>query len=203
MGPKHFAFNDQETNRGGVSTFVNEQAGREIYLRAFEGALAAGKAKCTMIAKNRLGCKYIGALEGLMKDILVNEWGYHGVVIADSASDGYVNGPTSIINGTTEFDTNTKEFTTGSLSPKAIGSDGVLFKAVKEACHRNLYLWANTWLTSSVKVGETVKQDLPWYQKATIALASVTGALAVASIAGFIVVSLKDKKPAKNEEETA
>lgn len=203
MGPKHFAFNDQETNRGGVSTFVNEQAGREIYLRAFEGALAAGKAKCTMIAKNRLGCKYIGALEGLMKDILVNEWGYHGVVIADSASDGYVNGPTSIINGTTEFDTNTKEFTTGSLSPKAIGSDGVLFQAVKEACHRNLYLWANTWLTSSVKVGEAVKQELPWYQKATIALASVTGALAVASIAGFVVVSLKDKKPAKKEEETA
>lgn len=42
MGPKHFAFNDQETNRSGVSTFVNEQAAREIYLRAFEGALASG-----------------------------------------------------------------------------------------------------------------------------------------------------------------
>lgn len=41
-GPKHLAFNDQETNRGGVATFTNEQAARELYLLAFEGPLADG-----------------------------------------------------------------------------------------------------------------------------------------------------------------
>lgn len=194
MGPKHFAFNDQEINRGGVSTFVNEQAAREIYLRAFEGALAAGEAKCTMIAKNRLGCKYIGALSGLMKDILVDEWGYRGVVIADSASDGYVNGPTSIINGTTEFDTNSKDFITGSLSPKELGSDSVLFHAVKEACHRNLYLWANTWLVTGYDVAEKAKASLEWYQLASICVASIAGGLFVCSVALSLVNKLKKTK---------
>lgn len=194
MGPKHFAFNDQEVNRGGVSTFVNEQAAREIYLRAFEGALAAGNANCTMCAKNRLGCKYIGASSGLMQDILVDEWGYRGVVIADSASDGYVNGPTSIINGTTEFDTNTTEFTNGSLSANEIGKDAVLFKAVREACHRNLYLWANTWLAASVSYGAKVKKSITWYQTTAISIMVVFGALTIASLVWQIVIDTKNKK---------
>ena len=195
---KHFAFNDQETNRGGVLTFSNEQAGREIYLRAFEGALASGHANCTMIAKNRLGCKYIGAMPGLMLNILVDEWGYHGTVIADSASDGYVNGPTSIINGTTEFDTNTTEFTTGSLSPQAIGSDSVLFKAVKEACHRNLYLWANTWLTATVEKGTKVHQEMRWYQTLGISISAATGALFAASLGLTVFFVIKNNR--KREE---
>ncbi len=198
MGPKHFAFNDQETNRSGILTFSNEQAGREIYLRAFEGALTTGKANCTMIAKNRLGCKYIGAMPGLMLNILVDEWGYHGTVIADSASDGYVNGPTSIINGTTEFDTNTTEFTTGSLSPQAIGSDSVLFKAVKEACHRNLYLWANTWLTATVEKGTKVHQEMRWYQTLGISISAVTGALFAASLGLTVFFIIKNNR--KREE---
>lgn len=194
MGPKHFAFNDQETNRSGVCTFLNEQAAREIYLRAFEGALAAGNANCTMCAKNRLGCKYIGAFSGLMQDILVDEWGYHGVVIADSASDGYVNGPTSILNGTTEFDTNTTEFTDGSLSAKNIGSDSVLFKAVREACHRNLYLWANTWLSATVTYGVKVKAVTPWYETATIVFACVTGGLMLVSLGFSVFFYIKGDK---------
>lgn len=194
MGPKHFAFNDQETNRGGVCTFVNEQAAREIYLRAFEGALAAGNANCTMCAKNRLGCVYIGAFSGLMQDILVDEWGYRGVVIADSASDGYVNGPTSILNGTTEFDTNTTEFTDGSLSASAIGSDGVLFAAVKEACHRNLYLWANTWLAASVEYGVKVKEENRWYQNAMLGVTIGLGVITVGALAWLAVDEILKRK---------
>ncbi|MFA6861579.1 MAG: glycoside hydrolase family 3 C-terminal domain-containing protein [Bacilli bacterium] len=197
LGPKHIAFNDQETNRGGVSTYVNEQAAREIYLRAFEGALASGKANCTMCAKNRLGAEYIGAVSGLMKDILVGEWNYHGVVIADSASDGYVNGPTSLINGTTEFDTNTTEFVTGSLSPDNLSSDAVLFKAVKEACHRNLYLWANTWLTAEVKQGEKVSSALPWYQVTSVSLLGGFGAIWLITSALTAIDLIKSKKEEK------
>ena len=194
MGPKHFAFNDQETNRSGVSTFVNEQAAREIYLRAFEGALASGNANCTMCAKNRLGCKYIGASSGLMKDILFDEWGYRGVVIADSASDGYVNGPTSIINGTTEFDTNTTEFVNGSLSATNIGKDAVLFKAVREACHRNLYLWANTWLSATVTYGVKVKQDITWYQKTSLGLTISFGVIFIGALSFNLMTILKNRK---------
>ena len=41
--PKHFAFNDQETNRSGVSPYLTEQRGREIELRAFQIAFEATK----------------------------------------------------------------------------------------------------------------------------------------------------------------
>ena len=194
MSPKHFAFNEQEENRSGVCTFFNEQSAREIYLRAYEGALAAGNANSTMCAKNRIGCNYVGSDSGLMQDILVNEWNFHGVVIADSASDGYVNGPTIMINGTTQIDTNTTEFTNGSLSPSAIAGDGVLFKAVKNNCHRNLYLWANTWLAASVSYGATVSRTYTWYQSTAIIVSAVTGVLTLAFVASQIVIKLRGKE---------
>lgn len=194
MSPKHFAFNDQEENRGGVCTFFNEQSAREIYLRAFEGALAAGNANSTMAAKNRIGCNYVGANSGLMQDILYEEWNFRGCVIADSASDGYVNGPTIMINGTTQIDTNTTEFTNGSLSPSAISSDSVLFEAVKNNCHRNLYLWANTWLAATVTYGETVKVTMPWYQVASISVAASAGVLTLALVSWEVILNLKSKK---------
>ena len=60
-GPKHFAFNDQETNRQGVATFMNEQAAREIQLRAFEGAFRPdeGGSMGTMTAFNRVGVTHV------------------------------------------------------------------------------------------------------------------------------------------------
>lgn len=194
MSPKHFAFNDQEENRGGVCTFFNEQSAREIYLRAFEGALAAGNANSTMCAKNRIGCNYVGADTGLMQDILFDEWKFRGVVIADSASDGYVNGPTIMINGTTQIDTNTTEFINGSLSPSAISSDGVLFKAVKNNCHRNLYLWANTWLAATVQYGGSVKRVTPWYQVTCISIAASMGVITLGLISWQAILRFKSKK---------
>ena len=50
--PKHFVLNDQETFREGISTFANEQSIREIYMRAFEGALCEGGAMGVMTSFN-------------------------------------------------------------------------------------------------------------------------------------------------------
>ena len=56
-GIKHFAGNDQETNRNGVATFYNEQGLRELQLRAFEGAFVPdeGNAHGTMTSFSRIG----------------------------------------------------------------------------------------------------------------------------------------------------
>lgn len=202
MGPKHLAFNDQETNRGGVATFVNEQAGREIYLRSFEGALTLGEAHCTMCSKNRLGCLYVGAFEGLMRNILIGEWNYHGTVIADSASDGYVNGPKSVLRGTTEFDTMTSDFSgdNGSLSPAIISHDGELFAAMKEACHRNLYLWANTWLVNGLGETTVVSKDMAWYQKMMIGLTAGFAVLTAGTLTFFLIEKGRKSKEAAKKE---
>lgn len=83
---KHFALNDQETNRGGGAMFANEQAIREIYLRSFEYIAREGDAIAAMVSMNRIGARWAGAHKGLMTETLRNEWGFKGVVITDQAS---------------------------------------------------------------------------------------------------------------------
>ena len=58
---KHFALNDQESYRHGVSVWVNEQALREVYLAAYEYAVTEGGATGMMSAFNRFGTKWSGA----------------------------------------------------------------------------------------------------------------------------------------------
>ena len=83
---KHFALNDQETNRYGASVFANEQAIREIYLQGFKYAITEGKTKGVMAAMNRIGTRWVGAHKGIMTNVLRNEWGFEGMVITDQAS---------------------------------------------------------------------------------------------------------------------
>ena len=83
---KHFALNDQETNRYGGAIFANEQEIREICLKGFEYAAIEGKATAVMVAMNRIGTTWAGAHKGLMSNILRGEWGFKGMAITDQAS---------------------------------------------------------------------------------------------------------------------
>lgn len=83
---KHFALNDQETNRYGCVIFANEQSVREIFLKGFEGSIVGGKSNALMAAMNRVGTRWVGAHRGMMNQILREEWGFEGMVITDQAS---------------------------------------------------------------------------------------------------------------------
>ena len=83
---KHFALNDQETNRYGGAVFANEQSIREIYLKGFELTATEGGANAAMAGMNRIGARWAGAHDGLMTHVLRNEWGFEGMVITDQAS---------------------------------------------------------------------------------------------------------------------
>ena len=82
---KHFAVNDQETNRdaGGLVTWVNEQAMREIYLKGFEVAVKEGEAMGIMSSFNRIGTVPTAESYPLLTTVLRNEWGFKGCVITD------------------------------------------------------------------------------------------------------------------------
>lgn len=80
---KHFALNDQETNRDGVAVWSNEQAIREIYLKPFELSVKEGKATAVMSSFNRLGTVWTGEHYGLLTTVLRHEWGFNGTVITD------------------------------------------------------------------------------------------------------------------------
>ena len=79
---KHFALNDQETNRGDLATWADEQTIREIYLKAFEYSVKAG-ATGMMSAFNRMGNLWAGMSYELLTQVLRNEWGFDGLVITD------------------------------------------------------------------------------------------------------------------------
>ena len=80
---KHFAANNQEDNRKGVSSNVSERALREIYLRGFEYAVKEGKAKGIMTAYNKINGVYAPNSHDLCTKVLRSEWGFDGVVMTD------------------------------------------------------------------------------------------------------------------------
>lgn len=190
-GPKHFAFNDMETNRGGIATFVNEQAARELYLRAFEGPLAAGEALDTMVGKNRLGCFYIGAHKGFLTDLVRGEWGYLGKIVSDSSGGGYADGTASVKAGLSQMDTaDTRAYYEDTLSPTAIVRDPALFECMIDAVHHNFWLWSHTSLMNGL-IGGEYSSVTPWYQTLLIALDVIFGALALGGVAATVVMTRK------------
>ncbi len=88
---KHFAVNDQETDReyNGILVWANEQAMREIYLKPFELAVKEGGASGIMSSFNRIGMKWAGGSYALLTQILRQEWGFHGMVITDYSLNTY------------------------------------------------------------------------------------------------------------------
>ncbi|MBE3574010.1 MAG: glycoside hydrolase family 3 C-terminal domain-containing protein [Firmicutes bacterium] len=80
---KHFACNNQETERFRGSSQVDERTLREIYLPAFETAIKESKPWTVMCSYNRINGVYASENAHLLRDILKGEWGFRGVVISD------------------------------------------------------------------------------------------------------------------------
>ena len=85
---KHFTVNDQEKNREGTSTFLTEQALREIYLKPFQMVVQEGKSMAIMSSYNRLGNMETAASYPLLTEVLRQEWGFKGHIISDMTHSG-------------------------------------------------------------------------------------------------------------------
>ncbi|WP_226008395.1 beta-glucosidase family protein [Natrinema salinisoli] len=80
---KHYAANNQETNRYEVSAAVSERALREIYLPAFRAAVEEADVTSVMTAYNRVNGTHMSDHEYLLSNILKDEWGFDGFVVSD------------------------------------------------------------------------------------------------------------------------
>ncbi len=85
---KHFAVNDQEKGREGTSTFLTEQALREIYLKSFQMVFQEGKSRGVMSSYNRIGNMETAASYPLLTKVLREEWGFKGSVLSDMDHHG-------------------------------------------------------------------------------------------------------------------
>lgn len=182
---KHFALNDQETHRSinGCNTWCNEQAIREVYLRAFEIAVKEGKTKGLMSSFNRIGQKWTGGSYKLLTNILREEWGFEGSVICDFHNDSYMNNREMIYAGGDVNMTTTKPWKQADIDNP--GDVAVL----RRAAHNTLYSLVNS---NAVRL-DILGYKLPVWQEIMFIGDGVI-ALALA-VWGFFAIRSAIKKP--------
>jgi beta-glucosidase len=80
---KHFAANNQETERMRVSADIDERTLREIYLRGFQRVVTKARPATLMSSYNRINGTHTGEDRRITTDILRGEWGFEGLVMSD------------------------------------------------------------------------------------------------------------------------
>lgn len=139
---KHFALNDQETNRTEMlCTWANEQSIREICLKPFEMSVKEGGAKAVMSSFNYIGTQWAGGSSALCNTVLRDEWGFRGFVLTDYFGVyGYMDSDMGIRGGTdcmlVAYDTETNHVT------DTTSATGVL--AMRQACKNIMYTVVNS-----------------------------------------------------------
>ena len=95
---KHFAANNQESNRMISNSVIGQQALREIYLKGFQIAVMDSQPQFIMSSYNKLNGNYTATNRDLLTDILRQEWGFNGTVMTDWVSFPGITRPQDAIN---------------------------------------------------------------------------------------------------------
>ena len=184
---KHFALNDQEEGRYGISTWANEQAIRELYLEGFEGAVKDGGGS-VMSSFNRVGVVWSGANRNLMTGILRDEWGLEGGAITDcSVYAIYMDYRYGVLAGQDLWD----GYGMGMSSLDGLDNDPAIVTAVQQAAKNIAYNYTHS---HAMNVGSAeIIPITPWWQLALYGVTACFGLLT----ALFLVLAIVTKKRAK------
>ena len=133
---KHFGVNDQEANRCGLLTWLDEQSMREIYIKPWEVCVKEADTMGIMTSLNKIGPCWAGGSYGLITEILHNEWGFNGNVVTDSYSGSWSNGDMMIRAGA--------NLSLGNGSLKSGSTSATAVTALRNAAQGILYSHANS-----------------------------------------------------------
>ncbi len=191
---KHFALNDQESGRYGLSTWANEQSIRELYLRAFEGT-ALGGGSGVMTSFNRMGVVWAGSDYSLMTTVLRNEWGMKGAAITDcSVFASYMDPAAGVLAGQDLWDGSYGE---NMATLDGYRSDPVMTRAVQKAAKHIVYSISHSLAMNGYVDTTTIKVSEEWYLTLTKWLGIGSAIIAGASAAMLVVTIVLNKKKAK------
>ena len=197
-GPKHFAANDQEYMRLGVTVFTTEQALRESSLRGFEYILRSDKADLhyTMSTNVRIGMKWTPLNSELLTDILRNEWGFKGTTNTDS-SFKWTNGFTSnvvpaLMAGTdTNYGNTTDDASNTYIKYIQENNDGNMVLRLREVAKNCIYAWSRSCGINGLADSTEFVSVTPAWEKIVIAIDSV---LVVLTIMSYVMLALNWKR---------
>lgn len=190
---KHFALNDQETNRTSMlCTWSTEQAIREIYLKPFEKCIKDADCHAVMSAFNYIGTTYAGSCPELLIDVLRGEWGFVGMVLTDYYGVyGYQDADRLIRNGgdfcLVNYDTETNHLTDTTSATALVSA--------RQACKNILYTVAN----SRAYYEENLNPGMPGWEKLMIGVDMVL----FAGLAAVELLVVKKGYAKRKEEEQA
>ena len=211
---KHFALNDQETNRCGMlCTWSNEQAIREIYLKPFEMCVKSDKVEMNyakdngdgtysnatteipsvtgiMTSFNRVGYTWAGGNYNMITGLLRNEWGFHGFIITDNANTGvFMDAGQMIQAGADGKLTNLPTGARYTFNKNDVSD----YHYGREAVHNILYTIANSKAMNGGMPGSRYLAKVEPYQKVIYAVDGVCGGL-IAVLAVLTILRFRKKK---------
>ena len=199
---KHYALNDMEYNRTGLSTFFNEQSARENGLRAFQGPASCEAVSGLMTAYNRVGTTFAGAHEGLIKQVLRKEWGFDGWVMTDYAAAGfdYMNWLDTIYAGGGGLLCTTASYTScahGSMSDarniELVKADAAFQHEMQDGLKHFMYVFAGSNAMNGLSPDSEVVHVTTWWEKALTAANVAFGGLALVFLALYANAERKSR----------
>lgn len=197
IGGKHFAGNDVELNRSNASMFQTEQTWRQNSLRGFESSVTKGGATSLMNCKGGIGLRNISEDVASQVNVLRDEWGFKGVIIADAGSG---RGPEGIMCGTDMWCLMGSRYATSILNSIKDNNDGDLLDAVLLSNKRYYYAFSRSIEVNGLSSGSRIVKLTPWWQPAIIAVDCIVGAVVLGSVAGYVLTTLMAKKKNEGEE---
>ena len=191
---KHFALNESEQDRIGLGVWINEQAAREIYLKAYQRAFELADANGVMTAYTRWGAVWSGGYRNLMTNVLRQEWGSNGMSITDNVITPMVTGADGVLAGTSTYDAMLWYIT--SELPK-YENDPVIVSAMREACHHNLYALVHSSAMNGIGPDTTIRvKQLP-----LVTILIVAAVLFWLLHIGSVIMWVRGKKNWKKSQE--